>query len=202
MISPTLFQFYLFVFVPKIKKIRGRENIAVGTWNVRTLRPAGKLEQLTHAMSRYHWNIVGLCEMRWKNFGEMSTDDGHKVYFSGEEGKHEYGMGFLVHKDVVGAVLGCQQTDINPPESSSFQYHHHTGLCTNIWSWWQWGRPLLPATPGNHRQNTKEGHSGCTRGLECQSWEGCTGRLGRSLWTVLQCRDKWERSQTSRVCNF
>ena len=46
--------------------------------------------------------------MRWKNFGEMSTDDGHKVYFSGEEGKHEYGVGFLVHKDVVGAVLGCQ----------------------------------------------------------------------------------------------
>ena len=38
----------------------------------------------------------------------MSTDDGHKVYFSGEEGKHEYGVGFLVHKDVVGAVLGCQ----------------------------------------------------------------------------------------------
>ena len=35
--------------VPKIKKIRGRENIAFGTWNVRTLRPAGKLEQLTHA---------------------------------------------------------------------------------------------------------------------------------------------------------
>ena len=30
--------------VPKIKKIRGRENMAVGTWNVRTLRPAGKLE--------------------------------------------------------------------------------------------------------------------------------------------------------------
>ena len=86
--------------VPKIKKIRGRENMAVGTWNVRTLRPAGKLEQLTHAMSRYHWNIVGLCEMRWKNFGEMSTDDGHKVYFSGEEGKHEYGVGFLVHKDL------------------------------------------------------------------------------------------------------
>ena len=25
-----------------------------------------------------------------------------------------------------------QQTDINPPESSSFQYHHDTGVCTNI----------------------------------------------------------------------
>ena len=39
---------------------------------------------------------------------EMSTDDGHKISISGEEGKHEYGVGFLVHKDVVGAVLGCQ----------------------------------------------------------------------------------------------
>ena len=50
--------------VPMIKKIRGRGNISVGTWNVRILRPAGKLEQLTHAMRRYQWNIVGLCEMR------------------------------------------------------------------------------------------------------------------------------------------
>ena len=94
--------------VPKIKKIRGRENIAVGTLNVRTRRPAGKLEQLTHTISRYHWNIVELCEIRWKHFGEMSTDVGHKVYFSGKEGKHEYGVGFLVHKNEVGAVLGCQ----------------------------------------------------------------------------------------------
>ena len=89
-------------------------------------------------MSRYHWNIVGLCEMRWKNFGEMSTDDGHKVYFSGKEDKHEYGVGFLVHKDVVDAVLGCRPVSSRliskSPESSSFQYHHHTGLCTNIWS--------------------------------------------------------------------
>ena len=44
--------------VSKIKKIRGRVNISDGTWNVRILRPAGKLEQLTHAMGRY-WFIVG-----------------------------------------------------------------------------------------------------------------------------------------------
>ena len=51
---------------------------------------------------------MGLCEMRWKNFGEMSTDDGHKVYFSGEEDRHDYGVGFLVRKDVVDAILGCR----------------------------------------------------------------------------------------------
>ena len=59
-------------------------------------------------MSRYHWNIVGLCEMHWKNLGEVSTDDEHKVYFSGEEDRHGYGVGFLVHKDVVDAVVGCR----------------------------------------------------------------------------------------------
>ena len=63
---------------------------------MRTLRPAGKLEQLTHAMSRYHWNIVGLCEMRWKNLGEMSTDDGHKVYFLVEKmANMSMGLDFL-----------------------------------------------------------------------------------------------------------
>ena len=46
--------------------------------------------------------------MRWKNFGEMSSDDRRKVYFSGEEDRHEYGVGFVVYKDMVSAVLGCR----------------------------------------------------------------------------------------------
>ncbi|MEW8542645.1 MAG: hypothetical protein AB2693_03850 [Candidatus Thiodiazotropha sp.] len=45
----------------KIKTVNSRENISVGTWNVRTLRPAGKLEELTHAMARYHWNGSVKC---------------------------------------------------------------------------------------------------------------------------------------------
>ena len=44
--------------------------------------------------------------MRLKNFSEMSANDEHKGYFSGKEDRHEYGAGFLVHKDIVSAVLG------------------------------------------------------------------------------------------------
>ena len=62
-----------------------------------------------HTMGRYRWNIVGLCEMRWKNFGEMSTDDGHKVYFSGEEDRHEYRVEFLVHKGIESAAKDADQ---------------------------------------------------------------------------------------------
>ena len=39
------------------------------------------------------------CEMRWKNFGETTTEEGHKVFFSGKEDKYEHGVGFL--------VMGC-----------------------------------------------------------------------------------------------
>ena len=80
-------------------KIRGRDNITIGSWNTRTLRvrAAGKLQELTYEMERYRWNILGLCEMRWKNFGETTTE-GHKVFFSGKEDKQEHGVGFLVHK--------------------------------------------------------------------------------------------------------
>ena len=49
----------------------------------------------------------GLCEMRWKESGEIPTDGGHRVYFSGKEDKHEQGEGFLVHKDIVKSVIGC-----------------------------------------------------------------------------------------------
>ena len=46
--------------------------------------------------------------MRWRKFSEMSTDDGHNVYFNGEEDMHEYETGFLVHENIANAVLGCR----------------------------------------------------------------------------------------------
>ena len=88
-------------------KIRGRKDITIGTWNVRTLRAAGKLKELTHEMDRYKWNLLGLAELRWKSFGETSTEEGNKVYFSGMKDKREHGVGFLVHKDIVNTVMGC-----------------------------------------------------------------------------------------------
>ena len=33
-------------------------------------------------MNTYKWNVLDICEMRWKGTGE-STNDDHKIYFSG-----------------------------------------------------------------------------------------------------------------------
>ena len=82
------------------------------------------------------WNILGLCEMRWKNFGKTTTEEGHKVFFSGKEGKHEHGVGFLVHKDIVNTVMGCppslQLARYHPSEGSPFQHHNSTSIRPNI----------------------------------------------------------------------
>ena len=66
-------------------KIGGRD-ITIGTWNTRTLRIAGKLQELTHEMDRYRWNILRLCEMRWKNFGETTTEGGLKEFLQWKRG--------------------------------------------------------------------------------------------------------------------
>jgi len=94
--------------VDKDKKLRARDNVVIGTWNTRTLRPDGKLEELVHEMDRYHWNIIGLCETRLKNMGEIAIDEGHKLYYSGREDKHLEGVGFLVHRDILDTVMECR----------------------------------------------------------------------------------------------
>ena len=89
-------------------KIHRRDNITIGTWNTRTLTAAGKLQELTHEMDMYIWSILGLCEMRWKNFGETTAEEGHKFSISRKEDNLEPGVGFLVHKDILNTVMGCR----------------------------------------------------------------------------------------------
>ena len=98
-------------------------------------KSAGKLQELTHEMGRYRWNILGLCKMSWKNFGETTTEEGHKVFFSAKEDKHVHGVGFLVHKDIANTVMGCRPVSsrlIHPTEGSPFQHHNSTSIRLNI----------------------------------------------------------------------
>ncbi|WP_353805871.1 hypothetical protein, partial [Acinetobacter baumannii] len=77
-------------------------------WNIRTLTAEGKLEELAHELDHYQWNILGISELRWKGLGETTTDKGHKLYFSGRDDRHEHGVGFLVHKNILATVMGCR----------------------------------------------------------------------------------------------
>ncbi|XP_047489072.1 craniofacial development protein 2-like [Penaeus chinensis] len=59
-------------------------------------------------MQRYSWHLLGLCEIRWTNFGETTTEEGHLLFYSSEPGRHMYGVGLLVHRDIKASVLGCR----------------------------------------------------------------------------------------------
>ena len=54
-----------------------------------------KLLELTHETDRHRWNILGSCKMRRKNFGETTTEEGHKVFSRGKKDKHEHDVGFI-----------------------------------------------------------------------------------------------------------
>ena len=54
------------------------------------------------------WDILGQCEMRWIQYGEITTDKVHIVYSSGREDQHEQGVGFHVQKGIVNTVIGCR----------------------------------------------------------------------------------------------
>ena len=43
-------------------------------------------------------------EESWRNNNRGRVHD----FFSGKEDKHEHGVGFLVHKDIVNTVMGCR----------------------------------------------------------------------------------------------
>ena len=90
-----------------LNRLCTRDNITIGTWNVRTLAADGKLEELAHEMEHYRWNILGISELRWKGLGETNTDKGNKLYFCGRDDRHEHGVGFLVHRNTLSNVMGC-----------------------------------------------------------------------------------------------
>ena len=43
--------------------------------------------------------------MRWKGIGEGTTEDGHKIWYSGNEKKSVHRVGFLVNKNIRKLVM-------------------------------------------------------------------------------------------------
>ncbi|CAF3366853.1 unnamed protein product [Rotaria sp. Silwood2] len=82
--------------VPKCKtqKLKITKNtLTVGTWNVRTLWAAGKLDLLRHEMNRYRYDIIGISEVRWTGKREIPRGD---FIWSGENSNHIRGVGILL----------------------------------------------------------------------------------------------------------
>ena len=100
----------------------------------KTLPPSTSLPVMDKiaGVSRHHWadifivrrqgpdgrkgstNSTATCST-WRGMGSRhKTHLGHKVFFSGKEDKHEHGVGFLVHKDIVNTDGMSPDDNIQP----------------------------------------------------------------------------------------
>ena len=89
--------------IPFIKLII--KGTTIGTWNVHPLNACGKLHKLTYELCQYHWDMVGLAKVKWAGFSELTTDDSHKIWFSGDKMQHQHGVTFIIQKEVTGSVI-------------------------------------------------------------------------------------------------
>ncbi|XP_039276087.1 craniofacial development protein 2-like [Nilaparvata lugens] len=82
----------------------------IGTWNVRTLLQAGKLENAKQEMKRNRLDVMGMCEMRWGGNGELVSGD-YKLFYSGEEKQGQHGVGVLLGPRVKDKVRRVDYID-------------------------------------------------------------------------------------------
>jgi len=85
------------------KEQKEHHSYKIGTWNIRTLKQGGKLENLKTDMRECEVPVLGVSEVRWKGEGEIRSGD-YTVYYSGGERPVRV-VAIVVHKSVVRSVV-------------------------------------------------------------------------------------------------
>ena len=88
-----------------------RKTLNIGTWNVRTMYEAGKTAQVTAEMRRFNLVVLGLCETRWTQSGQLRLTTVALILYSGheeEDAPHSEGVGLLLRKETQKALIGWE----------------------------------------------------------------------------------------------
>ena len=90
------------------KLLSQKRTTLIGTWNVRTLRETGRCAQAVREMTQYHLTLLGMCEVRWKSFGEQKLQTGETLLYSGKDNtddRHEAGVALLLSKEAARSLM-------------------------------------------------------------------------------------------------
>ena len=88
-----------------------RKTLNIGTWNIRTMFESGKTAQVAREMHNYNLVVLGLCETRWKQSGQLRRTTGEMVLYSGHEesnAPHMEGVALLLTKEAQKALIGWE----------------------------------------------------------------------------------------------
>ena len=80
--------------------------IRVGSWNVRTLYQAGKLQQVLREMTNYKVEIMCVSEARLTDSGRRILASGHTIFYSGRtDNLNRGGVAVIVTRKVEKTLL-------------------------------------------------------------------------------------------------
>ena len=88
--------------IPTIKTRKAP--LRIGTWNIRTLYQAGKLDNLLLEMVDLKMDILGIVETRWTENGVIRKDNYTMIYSGGQN--HQYGVGIVMANNIAQSMLG------------------------------------------------------------------------------------------------
>ena len=83
----------------------------LATWNIRTMYETGKTVQAAREMKRYKIRMLGLCETRWIQSGQLRLSSGEQLLYSGhiEEGApHIEGVALMLAPEAHAALIGWE----------------------------------------------------------------------------------------------
>ena len=88
-----------------------RQPANIATWNIRAMFTAGKTSVIADEMRRYRVSILGLCETRWLQSGEVKLVSGESILYSGhadEKAPHTEGVAFMLSKEAQRALISWE----------------------------------------------------------------------------------------------
>ena len=77
--------------------VRNKDQLKIGTWNVRTLYKKGNFKNAQLGMTRLDIDMLGLCGVRWKGAGKITSNDYTFIFSGGNE--HRNGVGLMMKND-------------------------------------------------------------------------------------------------------
>ena len=92
---------------PKVKaqvKVNGKTlQLKIGTWNVRKMSEAGKIDNIIQKMERRQINVLGIAKTRWPGAGKIIKANGHTFLYSGGEA-HPHGVVILLDRKIAASM--------------------------------------------------------------------------------------------------
>ena len=83
----------------------------LATWNIRTMYETGKTVQVAREMERYKIRVLGLCEIRWIQSGQLRLSSGEQLLYSGhieEIAPHTEGVALMLAPEAHAALIGWE----------------------------------------------------------------------------------------------